>query len=322
MAIEFNCPHCDKFLSTSPDKAGRKAKCPGCGEVVTVPAGNGSAPVADDGDWNIDDQELPAAPGSKSRSCPMCGAKVLASDTICEACGEELKPAMTRSSSPGRLDAAKAVSATWKIFKENMGTTIGLVILTGILSLLTQLPSIALSMMAQFAVANGEDPDVYTLGSQVVSWVGTAVGWYFTVGLQIALLKIARGQEAAVGDLFGGGKYYLRMVGASLLYTIAYVVGLLLCIVPGIYIALMLWPYVFVLVDEDAPGIESLSRSRELTKGNMMASFSMFVNAIGIMLLGFLACLIGVVIAAPMVALLYAVSYLHLTGQRTALDVA
>jgi uncharacterized membrane protein len=48
----------------------------------------------------------------------------------------------------------------------------------------------------------------------------------------------------------------------------------------------------------------------------------MFVNAIGIMLLGLLACFVGLVIAAPMVALLYAVSYLHLTGQRTALDVA
>lgn len=322
MAIEFNCPHCDKFLSTSPDKAGRKAKCPGCGEVVTVPDTGGGEATADDGDWNVEDQELPAVPGAKSRSCPMCGAKVLASDTVCEACGEELKPSLTRSSGPGKLDAANAVSATWKIFKENMGTTIGLVILTGILSLLTQLPSIALTVMAQFAVANGEDPNAYELGSTIVGWAGTVVGWYFAVGLQIALLKIARGQEAAVGDLFGGGKYYLRMIGASLLYTIATLVGVALCIVPGIYLALMLWPYVFILVDEDAPGIECLSRARELTKGNMMASFAMVVNAIGIFLLGMLACLIGLVVAAPMIALLYAVSYLHLTGQRTALDVA
>ncbi|MAG94651.1 MAG: hypothetical protein CMJ48_13030 [Planctomycetaceae bacterium] len=39
MAIEFNCSHCDKLLKTPDDKAGRGAKCPGCGEMITVPAG-------------------------------------------------------------------------------------------------------------------------------------------------------------------------------------------------------------------------------------------------------------------------------------------
>lgn len=35
--IEFNCPSCEKTLRTKPEKAGAKAKCPGCGEVLTVP---------------------------------------------------------------------------------------------------------------------------------------------------------------------------------------------------------------------------------------------------------------------------------------------
>ncbi|MBX3448950.1 MAG: hypothetical protein KF777_05280 [Planctomycetaceae bacterium] len=319
MAIEFNCPHCDKFLSTSPDKAGRKAKCPGCGEVVTVPAGEGGGTVVDEGDWNADDQGLPAA---KSRSCPMCGAKVSASDTVCEACGEELKPAVTRSSGPGRLNAAKAVEVTWKIYKEDMGTTIGLTILTGVLGLVAHLPAVALLMMAAFAVANGDDPSAYELVGNLLSLAGSIAYVYFLLGLQIALLKIARGQEVGVSDLFGGGKYFLRMVLALLLFMLAYLAGALLCLLPGIYVAIMLWPFVFVLIDEDAPGIDCLARSIELTRGNMMSSFAMFVNAIGIILLGYLACLVGIVIAAPMVGLLYAVSYLHLTGQRTALDVA
>ena len=37
MTIEFSCSHCDKVLKTSDDKAGRRAKCPQCGEAVTVP---------------------------------------------------------------------------------------------------------------------------------------------------------------------------------------------------------------------------------------------------------------------------------------------
>ena len=39
MAIEFNCHVCGKLLRTSDDKAGRTAKCPGCGESLEVPQG-------------------------------------------------------------------------------------------------------------------------------------------------------------------------------------------------------------------------------------------------------------------------------------------
>ena len=37
MPIEFRCVRCDKLLRTGDDTAGRQAKCPSCGETVTVP---------------------------------------------------------------------------------------------------------------------------------------------------------------------------------------------------------------------------------------------------------------------------------------------
>ena len=37
MTIEFHCPTCQKLLRTADDKAGRQAKCPDCGNAVTVP---------------------------------------------------------------------------------------------------------------------------------------------------------------------------------------------------------------------------------------------------------------------------------------------
>ena len=37
MAIEFNCPHCGKLLTTS-DQRRCSAKCPACDELITVPA--------------------------------------------------------------------------------------------------------------------------------------------------------------------------------------------------------------------------------------------------------------------------------------------
>jgi len=37
MAIEFRCTQCGKLLRTADATAGKQAKCPSCGTVVTIP---------------------------------------------------------------------------------------------------------------------------------------------------------------------------------------------------------------------------------------------------------------------------------------------
>ena len=38
MSIAFRCP-CGRSLKAAPEQAGKKTKCPGCGNVLTIPAG-------------------------------------------------------------------------------------------------------------------------------------------------------------------------------------------------------------------------------------------------------------------------------------------
>lgn len=38
MDVHFRCPACGRMLRVSGDKAGQSGKCPGCGEVVQIPA--------------------------------------------------------------------------------------------------------------------------------------------------------------------------------------------------------------------------------------------------------------------------------------------
>ena len=38
MPIEFHCPDCNQFLRTPDGTAGKRAKCPQCGQVVEIPA--------------------------------------------------------------------------------------------------------------------------------------------------------------------------------------------------------------------------------------------------------------------------------------------
>ena len=139
MTIEFSCSHCNKVLKTSDDKAGRRAKCPQCGEPIDVPLSGGVA--SDDGFDGFDETER-ESPVSEEQSfladspvreedsflaqgnsdCPMCGASVPAGATKCQACGETLQ-ASGRSGhwQPRVINMGDVFSRSWELFKSNLG---------------------------------------------------------------------------------------------------------------------------------------------------------------------------------------------------------
>ena len=65
MTIEFSCSHCNKVLKTSDDKAGRRAKCPQCGEPIDVPLPGG---VASDDGFDGFDEPASETPVSEEQS--------------------------------------------------------------------------------------------------------------------------------------------------------------------------------------------------------------------------------------------------------------
>lgn len=91
MAIVFSCEHCGKNIKTDESKAGKRVKCPGCSEVITIPQ-----PDVEDADEEEEEEEFETIPsrGAKGKSsktrCKMCGESVAPTDKTCPACGEKL----------------------------------------------------------------------------------------------------------------------------------------------------------------------------------------------------------------------------------------
>jgi uncharacterized membrane protein len=140
---------------------------------------------------------------------------------------------------------------------------------------------------------------------------------FFTMGAVRYTIKIARGEEAGFGDIFTGGPY-LAFLGSTLLVGLGTFGGFLLCIVPGILLAICWSFYGQFVVDKGAGALDSMSMSWDLTRGRRGDLFVLWLLLFGLNLLGLLACCVGVFVTGPMTQIAIAWVYLRLTGQETA----
>ena len=106
MPIEFHCPHCDKLLRTPDNKAGVRANCPGCGQLVTVPQvsspddqhESGQTFVDIDDDSTVEDRADRRSSTRRKDDCPHCGESAPGSGKRCRHCGELLNQGRQSSS--------------------------------------------------------------------------------------------------------------------------------------------------------------------------------------------------------------------------------
>jgi len=87
MSINVGCA-CGKQFRVKDEHAGRKGKCPACGEVVEIPRAAVNA-IEASGDMDL------ATPAAKPRqtTCPACGGTISSFAMICEHCKTNLKQA-------------------------------------------------------------------------------------------------------------------------------------------------------------------------------------------------------------------------------------
>jgi len=345
VTIEFHCPFCQKLLKTPDDKAGVRANCPGCGEVVTVPSPEQEAAHAE-ADFGTSDSLLRAphaergvtttsdriavdedgAPG-QIKTCPMCGAQIKAAANRCRFCGESFVN-QTGDRVPSKIDGGESVSDAWPIYKNNLGILAATTLIMGVvwlaLHFAEQLAQGGISFL-MMGRAGGQPPD--DIG-QTLAVFGVLfffetlkfaiVDCYLQSGYRQMLLKIARGENAEVSDLFAGGRFFWRVFWASVLVSLMSTVGFMMLVVPGVFVMLIFWPYFFVIIDRDVGIVESFRVSAELTSGNYLAGLLLGLVWTGCWFGGLAACCVGLIFTYPLALLALTVAYCRMSGQVVA----
>ena len=143
----------------------------------------------------------------------------------------------------------------------------------------------------------------------LISLAFTVLTLFLEIGFIKIVLKLVDGQKAEITELWAYPQYLLRMIGASIVYGLIVVAGLILLVIPGIYLALRLQFYSYYIVDKNAGALDSLRMSWKATDKNVINIFLFELLLIGINILGVIAFGVGLLITIPVtfvaVTLLY-----------------
>jgi len=197
----------------------------------------------------------------------------------------------------GKLDLIGCYERSWALLKANfwplVGTSLIICALVGaVLAFVTAVPYL-----------------------QIVAplFVGPLVGgWYYY------FLRRIRGEKATLGDLFSGfTSVYGNLVAVGFLVSTFFMVGIILLVLPGIYLAVA-YSFAYILAtDKRLSFWDAMETSRRTITRQWWRVLGLILLGIPFVLLGLAAFGVGILVAVPLIigAQAYAYEYLCNPGQ-------
>lgn len=144
------------------------------------------------------------------------------------------------------------------------------------------------------------------------------IGW--VVGILIYMsqitisLRLSTAPEATaeVSDVWSSWNLFLNFFVGYILYGLIVLAGIILLIIPGIIWGIKYSFVGYLIIDRNVGPVEALKRSGEITKGYKWDLFLLGLLFFGVVLLGVLACVVGLFAAIPTVMVAHAYVYRRL----------
>lgn len=183
------------------------------------------------------------------------------------------------------------VSRGWELVKKNFGLLVGATLLVFIVEL-------AINAIPILGIV-----------------AGPLLAGVLHGGLLGLFLKRIRGGQGGVGDAFAGFSVaFVPLMLASLVTALLTLVGFVLLIIPGIYLAVA-WTFTILLVfDKGIDFWAAMELSRKVVTRNWWQVFGLLVINVLIVLAGALALLVGLLVAIPITLAAIAYAYEDIFG--------
>ena len=175
---------------------------------------------------------------------------------------------------------------------------------------------------AGLQIADGGEGGILVLVAALVRLVGSfaqlLVTSYLLGGWYKFWLNVVRGQQYGIGDIFSGGAFFVPILIFQILAGIAGFIGLCLCVLPALFVAIVTQFGPLLIVDKGVGGIGALTGSWELVKPHLMPVAIWSVLAVCVYFVGFFACCVGVIPAAAVILIAQVSVYERISGHPQA----
>lgn len=231
---------------------------------------------------------------------------------------------------PGGSDVGSALGWAWATFQANAGQAVlsALIYLlaVGAITFIGSLLSAALTSDPTCAVDQttfGVSCDGGTgfLGSLVISGVTNAltfaVSSLLTAGLARAALQVADGGRWELSSVLSTERLGAVLITSLLLGALTFV-GVLFCFVGAIVVAVFTYFTMYFVVDQGQDPVQAVRSSVDLVRGNLGSALLWVVVAFALTIAGVIACIVGILVAMPVVVLGTAYTYRRLAGRPIA----
>jgi hypothetical protein len=333
MPIDFKCSSCSHLIRVPDGTEGKKTMCPKCSVSQQIPGG--SEPDEPEtprmGEHDFSDQSNAGSTAGGGGFAPDPTNPYASPETGYQPPDSPSHPGQIN---PQQADLGSIINYSIECWKEHLGILVGaFLVIVGVNVL------IWLVQQGLIAAAGQVWPFAVMGIAFSVSLISNAIQVYLGIGIALITLKIGRKESAKFSDLFEGGKQFLPIFGFTLgvgILTIglAFGVGILAAMlgdpqiampvvlglmaligIASLLFTLFFWPFYYLVVDEKATLFESFAKAKEIAVVNIGNTILLGLLSMGIALLGYMACCIGLLFALPLVSMLWTTAYLQMTGQ-------
>lgn len=220
-----------------------------------------------------------------------------------------------------------ALGWAWKKFQENAAMlivgTLLLTVVAGVIYFVAYLLTNALFISEPsfdadtLEVTGGSGFIVSIFASALTSAIASIALYLFQANLIRASLKIADGGKPEIGELFQFQNVNKILVAAVLL-AVGTFIGTILCYLPGLLFSIGAAYTLYFLIDKGEEPVESIKKSFRFVLDNLGQLILLFLASFAIVIVGAIACGVGLLVAIPVVILANAYAFRTLTAGNVA----